>query len=319
MFNPENFDEKQLFEAAKYLSEVPYDVSRTHLYKACELFDTFDVNNPASLADCYDTRVVKHLDETGVTPESPLEMWARSLHDYRIRKALYLFLGWFEANNIVGVMGGHSLRRTDATYRQVVDLAKSLTERGRVLMSGGGPGAMEATHLGAWLAGRTVADVEEALAILADAPTAKDDGWLATAFKVVERFPQVGDSASLAIPTWFYSDEPPTPFATHIAKFFENSIREDVLLSEAVGGIVFMPGGAGTLQEVFQEAVQNHYLTQGVASPMVFMDSQFWSKDVPIYPLLQKLIDDGRYEHLPIALVDDVESAIQTLDFCHGY
>ena len=319
MFDPEQFDEKQLAEAANYLREVPYDVSRTHLYKACDLFDTFDAHDPASLETCYDTRVAKHLNETGVMPENPLEMWARALHDYRMRKALYQFLGWYESNDLVGVMGGHSLKRTEATYRQVVELAKTLAERGRVLMSGGGPGAMEATHLGVWLAGHPAADVEAALEILSAAPTAQDPGWLATAFTVMERFPRVGDSTSLAIPTWFYSDEPPTPFATHIAKFFENSIREETLLSEAVGGIVFMPGGAGTLQEVFQEAVQNHYLTQGFASPMVFMDSQFWSKDVPVYPLLQKLIDDGRYQHLPIALVDDVEGAIQTLDFCHGY
>ena len=61
---------------------------------------------------------------------------------------------------------------------------------------------------------------------------------------------------SLGIPTWLYGHEPSTPFATHIAKYFVNSVREDTILTVAYGGIIFTPGSAGTLQEIFQEAVQ---------------------------------------------------------------
>ena len=46
-------------------------------------------------------------------------------------------------------------------------------------------------------------------------------------------------NCSLALPTWHYGHEPFTPFATHVAKYFLNSIREDVLLTLASCGIIF--------------------------------------------------------------------------------
>ena len=145
---------------------------------------------------------------------------------------------------------------------------------------------MEATHLGAWLAGQQDEAVDEALSIMAPAPSFRDDGWLATAFAVAERYPHPKYD-SLGIPTWLYGHEPTAVFATHIAKFFENSIREDSILTLAYGGIIYTPGSAGTVQEVFQEAVQNHYLSFGFSSPMVFLGKDFWCNDMPVYPLLE--------------------------------
>jgi predicted Rossmann-fold nucleotide-binding protein len=66
----------------------------------------------------------------------------------------------------------------------------------------------------------------------------------------------------------------PTPFATHIAKYFANSVREEGLLAIAKGGVIFTPGSAGTMQEIFQDLAQNHYQSFGVSSPMVFMDKK---------------------------------------------
>ena len=94
---------------------------------------------------------------------------------------------------------------------------------------------MEATHLGAWMAGRTVKEVDKAINILAAAPEFKDEGWLQTAFEVIRLFPQK-KYHSLGIPTWLYGHEPSTPFATDIAKYFDNSIREDTILTVAFGG-----------------------------------------------------------------------------------
>ena len=131
------------------------------------------------------------------------------------------------------------------------------------MASGGGPGAMEATHLGAWMAGRSMEEFDDAMAILSVAPTFRDEGWLRTAFEVRTKYPQ-NKYRSLGIPTWFYGHEPATPFATHIAKYFFNSLREDVLLSIAKGGIIYSPGSAGTIQEIFQDAAQNHYATRAV-------------------------------------------------------
>ena len=96
----------------------------------------------------------------------------------------------------------------------------------------------------------------------------------AVAVEVAHEIAGHGDglTVGLSIPTWFYGHEPSNPFASHIAKYFSNSEREDGLLAVATAGIVFVPGGPGTLQEVFQDAAQNAYETYGQSSPMVFLD-----------------------------------------------
>ena len=214
-------------------------------------------------------------------------------------------------------MGGHAVPRTDKIYSEVARLSKRLTEDGFVMLSGGGPGAMEATHLGAWMAGREAAELEDALAMLLPYPSFKDEGWLCSAFDVIKKYPQ-GQSVSLGIPTWLYGHEPSTPFATHIAKFFENSIREDNILTLAYGGLIYTPGSAGTMQEIFQEAVQNHYLSYGFASPMIFMGKHFWTQEIPIYPLLEQLMETGKYKNLLLTLTDDIDEVVEVLEhFSH--
>ena len=166
------------------------------------------------------------------------------------------------------------MKRSDEAYLAAAQISRELTRRGYLMVSGGGPGAMEATHVGAWFADRTDSELEEAVRELSAAPSYKDKQWLACAFQVREKFPLAPDSnyVSLGIPTWLYGHEPPTPFATHIAKYFANSVREDGLVTIAASGLIFAPGSAGTIQEIFQDATQNHYATTGVSSPMVFLN-----------------------------------------------
>ena len=194
--------------------------------------------------------------------------------------------------------------RTDSMYAEIVRLSKRLTEEGFYMLTGGGPGAMEATHLGAWMAGRSSQEVNEAIEMLAVAPSFKDEGWLASAFKVINRYPQ-NKYESLGVSTWLDGHEPSTPFATHIAKFFENSIREDSILTMAFGGIIYTPGSAGTMQEIFQDAVQNHYLSFGFSSPMIFWGKKFWTEEMPVYPMLERLLNEGKYKNLLLSITDD--------------
>ena len=115
---------------------------------------------------------------------------------------------------------------------------------------------------------------------------------------------------------WLYGHEPATPFATHIAKYFDNSIREDSILTIAKGGIIYSPGSAGTMQEIFQEAVQNHYLSFGYASPMIFMNMRYWTEELPVYLLMEHLVKTGKYKNLLMSLTDSTEEIIKTiLDF----
>jgi len=121
------------------------------------------------------------------------------------------------------------------------------------------------------------------------------------------------DFRSLGIPTWLYGHEPPTPFASDIAKYFANSVREDGILTIAKGGVIFAPGSAGTIQEIFQEATQNHYLSFGYASPMVFLNSSYWSNEMPVYPLIKQMFDDRKYKNLILSECDTGIEVIQEI------
>ena len=289
--------------------DVPYNVHRSTLYSPEELYAGYDPTHPDTQSTCYDGRVYNHYLEQGKTTRNLRITLARSLHDHSISDALHDFLSSYDERRLVGIMGGHGLLRTDAAYRKVARISKQLTEAGYLMISGGGPGAMEATHLGAWFADRTDEELDKAIELLRVAPSFRDEGWLSTAFEVRRRWPQERYE-SLGVPTWLYGHEPATPFATHIAKYFDNSIREDGILTIAKGGIIYSPGSAGTLQEIFQDAVQNHYLSFGYASPMVFLDSDYWTTQMPVYPLLEELLSKGRYKNLILSLSDDESDVI---------
>lgn len=296
----------------KHMADVPYHVAPKRLYNGYDLFDVFDSDEPETFESCYDTKVYKHLVKTGKQASSPNENICRAIHDTCISNLMQEFLSGYEQRQVVGIMGGHAMKRTDEAYKQTVMISKKLTELGFLVLSGGGPGAMEASHLGAWMAGRSEEEVNDAIEILSVAPCFKDNGWLASAFEVVSRYPQ-SNYKSLAIPTWYYGHEPPTIFATHIAKYFNNSIREDTILTEAYGGLIYMPGSAGTLQEIFQEAVQDHYVSFGYASPMVFVGKKFWTEEVPVWPFIQNMISSGRYKNLILDLCDTTEDIVNSI------
>ncbi|MHA7628624.1 LOG family protein [Corallococcus sp. M7] len=298
-------------------SGLPYCPYRGSLYTPEELYAGFDPTQPDTYADTLDARIYAHWNSRGgAHPPSILETLAQRLHDHAISDALEeALLDQGKPRRVVAIMGGHSMLRGQEAYRSVAELARSLARLGFFLVSGGGPGAMEATHLGAWFAARPDEDLDAALAVLARAPSYKDRDWLARAFEVRAMWPLLDASAmgdSLGIPTWLYGHEPPNPFATRIAKYFANSVREEGLLTIARGGVVYSPGSAGTVQEIFQDACQNHYNTVGVISPMLFLGREFWTQTRPVYPLLEHLARGQEYaRHL--LLTDSKEDIIQAL------
>jgi predicted Rossmann-fold nucleotide-binding protein len=289
-----------------------YNTFRGKLYTGESLYAGYDPEDENSFASCFDSRVYADYQEKGVNCDDIRETLGRTMHDRAVSDAMREFLSRYDERQVVAIMGGHAQYRTEEAYRRVALISKTLTENGKLMASGGGPGAMEATHLGAWMAGRTLEEFDDALAILSAAPTFRDAGWLRTAFEVRRKYPQT-KYRSLGIPTWFYGHEPASPFATDIAKYFFNSVREDVLLAIAKGGIIYSPGSAGTIQEIFQDAAQNHYQTFGPPGPMVFLGKDFFTREIPIYPLLKDLVDRGKYQNLLISVTDDAREAIDTI------
>ena len=310
MITSTGYDE--LKDVMAYLAEVPYDVARRSLYHPAELYEGFNPDDDDSYSQCFDSLIYQRYKSMGQHTNNVKELLARTLHDHCIHTALARFFKTHDHRRSVGVMGGHALLRTDKAYREIALLSQRLTQEGFIMLSGGGPGAMEATHLGAWMAGFSKQDMEDALGMMSIAPSFKDAGWLRTAFGVIDKYPQQ-EYVSLGIPTWLYGHEPSTPFATHIAKYFENSLREDHILTLAFGGTIYAPGSAGTLQEIFQEAVQNHYLSYGFSSPMIFLGKHFWTEEIPVYPLMERLMKTGKYRNLLLNLTDDIDEIVDIL------
>lgn len=292
---------------------MPYNAYVNQLYTTANLYNGYQLNAPESYNNTLDKKIYDHYIATGKEADDIKETLARRLHDHAITDALYDFLDTYQKDKIVAIMGGHSLLRSDAGFTKVAKISKTLTEKGYLMLSGGGPGAMEATHVGAWFAGKTVAEMEEAIRILCEAPSYKDALWLDKSFEVLQKHPTT-NYESVGIPTWLYGHEPPTPFASKIAKYFANSVREDGLLALAKGGVIFTPGSAGTIQEIFQDATQNHYQSFDVASPMVFMNSEYWTKKYPIYPLFKKLVEEEKYANLILSMCDTETEVIEKIE-----
>lgn len=294
---------------------------RSELYSPRELFAGFSLDDPLSYGQTPDFRAYRSLQ---LPPNREVGM-LRALHDQSVTEQRSALL---EGRRVVAIMGGHAMSRDELAYREVAELARALTRLGFMVVSGGGPGAMEATHLGALLAPAGDLALTEALTELATAaefpdaitlvtPAGEADPallaalhrWQAPAFRLLAEIDPVGRGESLAIPTWFYGQEPPTPFATHIAKYFSNPLREDGLLSIAVDGVIYAPGRAGTVQEIFQDAAQNVYrVVDGRFSPMAFLDTDgCWSERLPVLPVLAELFGPVQFAESVLVTPDPAE------------
>ena len=286
--------------------DLPYDPFRDSLYTRDELMAGWEAGD---LASSLDGRIQHHVLERGYRAPPAPEALAQRLHDHAIDVALSRHLSGEPERRVVGIMGSAAAPRTDPWFRRVAELARLLARAGFLVVSGGGPGMMEAANLGAFLAPQDDHALDDALAVLAACPSYEDDhdGYVRAATAVHERYAPGGES--LAIPTWFYAGEPVGQFATHIAKYFANSIREDGLLSIAVSGVVFAPGRAGTLQELFQDAAQNAYGIKG-PSPMILFSREHYGGDPSIYAVLREEARRFGGYHPLVTICDEPSEAV---------
>ena len=313
---------------------IPFSTSPPGLYDARTLYDGYDPAVPGSLAHAFDSRVYAWTREPGTLTPRTLgmgEVIAARLHDTAIDR---LIAGFLDAphQKTVGFMGGHSIPRTAVAFRRTAGLARSLRRRGFMIVTGGGPGLMEAANFGAFMAPFDDAAFDPAIRTLCAAPDFADkDPWVAAAARVRAGLLGAWDaeappeSANLGVPTWVYGFEPPNLFATATGKYFYNSLREDGLVTIANGGLVFGRGDAGTVQEVFQNAVLNYYRAPGVEpTPMVFLSTDYWNPTAandagadpepdphrkPVFPLIHKLaVEAAQPFDAALLLSDDPEA-----------
>lgn len=293
-----------VFPAAPHAPVNPY---RETLYTPSELYDAIEQGYSAtidSLAYAWSTQA----DNAHDAYVSLLQ----AAHDVSIMDALD---EWIAGAPVVGIMGGHALRRGGDEYAQAAHLAHRLSERGLIIATGGGPGAMEAANLGAFAATRN--DLDAALLDLAVVPAFEPsiDDWIGVAMEVRHRLMPTAGKAdrSVGIPTWFYGREPSNVFCDAIAKFFSNALREDGLLARSTAGVVILPGAAGTVQEIFQAVTPRYYSDDESVPALVLVGREHWTRTVPVWQALQALGHEralGRAVHL----VDGLEEAAAAFD-----
>lgn len=304
------------------LPELPFDPYRARLYGADELYGSRDgatLLTGLPYEHSHDAEIYAWTRNAHLHHSLEVSL-AIALHDHAVTDALDEATEHIHRSEVVGVMGGHALRRGEPAYRAAAELGARLTAGGRTVLTGGGPGAMEAANLGAYLSPYGVAARDAAVELLAAAPSFHPsiDAWARAAFEVRQRWAPDGAGHSIGIPTWFYGHEPPNAFATEIAKYFTNALREDTLLARCRGGIVYLPGAAGTVQEIFQAVTENYYAaTESAIAPLVLVDREHWTNRLPAWPLLQALGADrpmGERVHL----VDTIAEAVDVLGVGQG-
>ncbi|MBW4094269.1 MAG: Rossmann fold nucleotide-binding protein [Acidobacteria bacterium] len=306
------------------LPGLPFNQYRAQLYTGTELYAGVAKHPYESTVDA---QIYRWWLAAGSTRSLDAKL-AMAMHDHAIADALDDALRPGEgagaardgcsgssllAHTMVGVMGGHAARRGSSDYGNAAQLGRMLGAAGYLVGTGGGPGAMEAANLGAYLSAEPTEALNWALEALAHRPSFRPSvsAWARAAVAVVEKFPS--GVANVGIPTWFYGHEPPNIFATHIAKYFANSVREAELLTRSTGGIIFLPGSAGTVREIFQDACENYYASEAAVAPMVLVGAKHWTSELPVWPLLQRLAQ-GKPMEQHIFCVDSLADAVSVVN-----
>ncbi len=287
-------------------STCPVDPFRSRLYSAEDLYSGLDDGG-------YDLTPDARAHAWGRLVRTQHDAWAtllRAMHDDAVQDALVEAL---HGREVVGVMGGHALARGGNDYAETAHLGHLLAGAGRVVITGGGPGAMEAANLGALAPSPERLDA--ALTKLAAIPSFHPsvENWARLALEVREDLlaDRPAQVSSIGIPTWFYGHEPPNVFCDGIAKYFSNALREDILLAQSTGGLVVLPGAAGTVQEIFQAATPLYYADPDApVPPLVLVGLEHWSDTVPVWPALRAL-GTGRPLERALHLVGTPEEAAE--------
>jgi predicted Rossmann-fold nucleotide-binding protein len=265
-----------------------YSPGRDRLYTVDELMVGYESDAPLRSLDA---RLAAHVKRCGVPPEDVDEAIAQVVHDQGVGQAMrhYVAASIAGGQHVVGVMGGASIPRDALAYRLAAATAKAISEAGFLVATGGGLGIMEAGNLGAYFAGRPDDDLDAAIDDLRRCPVygGNEAAYFDTARLITASQP--AGAASLAVATWRYDEEPISQFATDIAKLFQNSVREDGLLSIADGGIAYFEGDFGTHREIFQDLAQNSSAPRSKQMPMVFVDTAAYGQPGSAFHLVHSL------------------------------
>lgn len=171
----------------------------------------------------------------------------------------------------VTIFGSARFTRNHPYYELSRSMGQQLARRGFVVMTGGGPGLMEAANLGAHEAGGKSVGCNITL-IKEQKPNPYLDVWLEFRYFMVRKF----------------------------------------MLAKYSYGFIAMPGGFGTLDEVFEVLVLIQ--TKKMDNfPVVLMGKDFWQ---PLKELLEKrLLQSGTVDQEDVSTLFFTDSPVEAADF----
>ena len=198
---------------------------------------------------------------------------------WQIFKLMAEFVGGFEKLSKIGpcvsVFGSARIKPDNKYYKLAEEIAYKLIKKGFGVITGGGPGIMEAANKGAHFSH--------------------------------------GKSVGLNINLPFEQSSNPYIDSDKLLNFDYFFVRKVMFMKYSQGYIV-MPGGFGTLDELFEAItlIQTHKMVQ---FPIVLVVKEYWQGLIEW--IKQKLLNDGMINNADIELfklVDTADEAVEHIE-----
>lgn len=182
-----------------------------------------------------------------------------------------------ELGRCVTVFGSARFPEAHPYYAQARELGRRLAESGYTVVTGGGPGVMEAANRGA-----------------------REAGGLSV-------------GCNIHLP----HEQEPNPYLDRFVEFEYFFVRKVMLVKYSTAFVV-MPGGFGTLDEVFETAtlMQTGKIE---AFPIIAMGTEFWGKLRNF--VMDSLLAEGTIDRADLELfqrTDSVDEALRWIDGANG-
>lgn len=195
---------------------------------------------------------------------------------WRLFKILAEFVDGFETLSdmypCISIFGSARVEQGDPVYEQAVYIAKRLAEAGFNIVTGGGPGIMEAANKGA----------------------------------------AEGGKASIGLNIQLPMEQKPNPYA-NVELHFKYFFVRKVMFIKYAQAYIAMPGGFGTLDEVF-EALTLIQTNRIRGFPVVLVGSDYWG---PLLTWIEEgLLKQGAIspEDMDlITLIDDPDEVVKVV------
>ena len=200
---------------------------------------------------------------------------------WAIFKIMGEFVNGFEKMSVIGpcvtIFGSARTRQENKYYELTVDIARKISEAGYGIITGGGPGIMEAGNRGAHLAGGT------SVGLNIDLPFEQHDN------------PYIDDDKSLDFDYFF--------------------VRK-VMFVKYSQGFVVLPGGFGTLDELF-EAITLIQTNKIGRFPIILVGSQFWKGLISW--IKETMLEAGNISITDLDLIRIADTAEEVVDLIDAF